>query len=170
MREVQCIFLIPLAAAAVLWDIKEDRIPNWLIVAGLAVGWSAQLVENGFLGILWFLGGAGIPVVLCAFAYYFRMMGAGDIKLLAAACCFLRPEKAVMCVTVSFFSGAVFAVILLCARRNARERIHYFCKYVKDIKTGKGWRSYLSDQDTGGRMHFSMGIFAAVLMYAGGVY
>lgn len=170
MREMQCFFLVSLTIVAVWLDIRKDKIPNWLIVTGLAVGWSVQLVVNGAFGILWFLGGSGIPIVLCALAYYFRMMGAGDIKLLAAVCCFSRPEKAIICIAVSFFSGAVCAVILLCARKNVKKRMEYFCRYVKEVKTGGEWKPYLSDQDTEGRMHFSVGILAAVLMYAGGVY
>lgn len=170
MRGTQCLFLVPLTAAAVWLDLKKERIPNWLIVSGLALGWCVQLIENGVLGIFWFSGGAGFMLLAGAPVYYFRMMGAGDIKLLAVAGGFLGPWEAVIFLGVSLMAGGCFAVYLLWKRRNLKERVCYFYCYVKKWKATGKWQPYLNDKDQNGRMHFSIAVLIGILLYAGGVY
>lgn len=169
VKEMQCIFLFPIVLFAALFDLKKDRIPNALILTGLVFGWSLQLVQAGALGAVLFLGGAGLPLVLGAFLYYFRMMGAGDIKLLAVVGGFLGPQKAVCCVVASLLVGAVLSVGLLLKRRNLKERLLYFYRYLHRQQRGK-WEPYLNDQDEGGRIHFAAAILGGVLLYLGGVY
>ena len=170
MKGIQCRVLLPAAVAAAIFDLKEDRIPNWLILCGLAVGWSVQLMESQILGIFLFLGGVGVPIVLGAFLYYFRMMGAGDIKLLSMAGAFMGPGRVLLCVAASLLAGGVFAVILLLGRRNLRERMDYFCRYAAEwIRTGK-WKPYLTEKDKSGRIHFTPAVLVGILLYAGGVY
>lgn len=129
-----------------------------------------QLIQNGTLGILWFLGGAGLPVLSGALIYYFRMMGAGDIKLLALAGCFMGPGKAAMCMVFSILTGGAFAALLVWKHHNLIERIQYFCSYITEISVSKRWKPYLSEENKEGKIHFSIAVFAAVLLYAGGVY
>ena len=170
MKEVQCLFLLPVVTAAVFFDLKQDRIPNWLIVCGLSVGWSIQIMESQILGIFLFLWGVGVPLILGSFLYYFRMMGAGDIKLLSVAGGFMGPEKVFVCILASLFTGGLLALILILRRRNLRERMDYFGHYVTEwIHTGK-WRPYLTGKDKSGKMHFALAVLAAILLYAGGVY
>lgn len=163
-------FLILLTVTAVFLDFRYDRIPNWLILSGLAIGWCVQLIQNGTLGILWFLGGAGLPVLAGALIYYFRMVGAGDIKLLSAAGCFMGPGNAAACMVFSVLAGGAFAVLLVWKHHNLMERIQYFCSYVTEMSVSGKWKPYLSEENKEGRIHFSIAVLAAVLLYAGGVY
>ena len=83
MKINQCFFLIPIGLFAVFFDLRKGKIPNELIVIGLILGCCFQIRQAKAVGLLLFLGGACIPVVLGAGIYYFRMMGAGDMKLWA---------------------------------------------------------------------------------------
>lgn len=170
MREMQCFFLLSAVLAAVVFDLKKDRIPNWLILCGLAAGWSTQLIKEQILGIFLFFGGAGIPILAGAFIYYFRMMGAGDIKLLAVAGGFMGPGKVIFCMAASLFAGGILAVLLLLKRRNLKERIFYLFHYIAEQKRTGEWKPYITEKDQGGRMHFSIAILAGILLYVGGVY
>ena len=79
MKINQCFFLIPIGLFAVFFDLRKGKIPNELIVIGLILGCCFQIRQAKAVGLLLFLGGACIPVVLGAGIYYFRMMGAGDM-------------------------------------------------------------------------------------------
>lgn len=164
------IFCILSSVAAVYLDIRSDKIPNWLVLCTLAAGWCVQIVRNGVLGVLLFCGGAGLPILLGAVFYYFRMVGAGDLKLLAAVGCFMGPVKAAQCVLVSVLAAGVMALFLVCIRRNLRARLQYFVCYAENIYRSGKWRPYLNEAGSDGDMHFSIAVCAAVLFYAGGVY
>lgn len=80
MNLVLNLTLLSTIGLATLFDLRERRIPNWVILLGLIGGFvfgalqsSTQLISNvtGFL--------AGILVLLIPFA--FGWMGAGDVKL-----------------------------------------------------------------------------------------
>lgn len=169
MRTLQCFFLMFFTAAAAFRDVKDGRIPNKMILVGLLTGFCVQTVENGILGILWFLGGAGLPVLLGAVLYYFRMTGGGDIKLLSMAGGFLGIRRAAVCIMVSLLAGAVFSILLIWKERNLIKRFRYFFAYVAERKETGKWKPYL-DEPEDGRIHFSLAVLAAVLCYAGGVY
>lgn len=82
MKINQCFFLIPIGLFAVFFDLRKGKIPNELIVIGLILGCCFQIRQAKAVGLLLFLGGACIPVVLGAGIYYFRMMGAGRYETL----------------------------------------------------------------------------------------
>ncbi len=69
---------------ALLFDLATDRIPNYLVAAELICGLAYQLYIFGPMGILSFFGGIAVPFVLSYALFLFRMIGAGDIKLLMA--------------------------------------------------------------------------------------
>ena len=103
MKINQCFFLMPIGLCAVFFDLRKGKIPNELIVIGLILGCCFQIRQAKAVGLLLFLGGACIPVVLGAGIYYFRMMGAGDMKLWAVVGGFLGPQRAVYCMIASLF-------------------------------------------------------------------
>ncbi len=169
MRTLQCVLLVPIGLFAVYFDLRRDKIPNLLIVIGLILGWSFQLIQNGLLGVVVFFGGMGLPLVLGAVLYYFRMMGAGDIKLLAVAGGFLGPQEAVYCAAASLLVGAALSAVVLFKRKNLKKRLLYFYSYMYRQQTGE-WEPYLNETDQDGRIHFAVAILGAILLYMGGVY
>ena len=159
MKINQCFFLIPIGLFAVFFDLRKGKIPNELIVIGLIFGCCFQIRQAKAVGLLLFLGGACIPVVLGAGIYYFRMMGAGDMKLWAVVGGFLGPQRAVYCMIASLFVGAVLSIFVLLKRRNLK------------IRQQNGvWEPYLNEKDQDGRFHFAIAILGGILLCAGGVY
>ena len=78
-----CLLLL-YSFSAMFFDLTTDKIPNYLVVLELAGGLVYQLYIFGAIGILSFLGGIAVPFVLSYALFLFRMIGAGDIKLLMA--------------------------------------------------------------------------------------
>ena len=104
--------LAGLLATAVFTDLRSRRIPNWLVLTGIALGFAFQLfaVEGDGLFARWF--GAVGPLqalygLLAGFAmflpfYLLRAMGAGDVKLVAMLGVWfgLRPMLGVVLLTL----------------------------------------------------------------------
>ena len=80
MKWMQIMPMVLTGVAAVLCDLDKGKIPNGLILLALAAGFGWQVSMYGAAGLLHFLGGMMLPVLLLGGLFYFRMMGAGDIK------------------------------------------------------------------------------------------
>ena len=93
-------------------DILSRRIPNWAVV-GLAVLGVAYSMSVLSLGPGLTRAGLGL---LLGFAlwipfYALRMLGAGDVKLFAAAGCWLAPSHVFGAAFLSALAGGVLSVI-----------------------------------------------------------
>lgn len=76
--------LIALAATAAVFDVRTGRIPNWICVAGFAVG----LAWTAFFSGAAELSGGALPAFAIGFGavlilYVFKGVGGGDVKLMA---------------------------------------------------------------------------------------
>lgn len=110
--------LVVLLMLAAFIDVRTYRIPNWLTVGGaivgLALGAAVQWRLLGplwaFDGLLWSLGGLAAGLALMLPMYALRVMGAGDVKLMAMAGAFLGLGQVVPAVLCVFVAGGVLAV------------------------------------------------------------
>jgi prepilin peptidase CpaA len=124
--------LFAIIGVASFFDIKERRIPNWLIVFGLiggvvlgALQGSSQLIFSvaGFL--------VGIVTLLIPFA--FGWMGAGDVKLFAAVGALLGYTRLPRVLFYSCLVAgiiALLAVALGCARQVSFKNFWTDCKFM----------------------------------------
>ena len=78
------IFLIPLAALIIYYDVRYRRIPNAFVIGTLIVGLSLSIAFAGFNGALNSVGGCVLAFILMFMLHVFGAMGAGDVKLFAA--------------------------------------------------------------------------------------
>lgn len=102
--------LAVLLAAALFYDIRARRIPNWLIVTGLAAGVGGAWVGSTEVGQS-ILGALTGLIIMLPF-YLLRAMGAGDAKLMAVVGSFLGPMPVAGVTLLSLVAGGVFS---LCA-------------------------------------------------------
>jgi prepilin peptidase CpaA len=161
--------LLLLTEAAVLCDLSSGRIPNGLILAGLGLGVIYQYFSAGLMGLLLCLGGILLPLILMGPLYYFRMIGAGDIKLFCALGGFLGPGMCFRCIVWAVLAGGVMALALLCYHRNLTERIFYLIDYVTEyVQTGV-WKPYLPGVGRQARFCFSIPVLFSILCYIGGI-
>lgn len=76
------IVLLATLCLACATDIKSRRIPNWLILIGLSLGWLTLTAEQGISGWLDGVLGLVLGIALLFIPFALGGLGAGDVKLL----------------------------------------------------------------------------------------
>lgn len=114
--------LVTLLVTAAVIDVRKHRIPNWLTVSGLVfgLGYSAFVPFYMQHGFLWSLGGAGIGFSVLFPMWLLRMLGAGDVKLMAMAGSLLGAQAVWLALLGSLVAAGLFAVLISLRRGKLR--------------------------------------------------
>lgn len=116
-----CAFTSLLVVASVS-DLRSRRIPNkvvaWLAVLGLVF---STTTLPGFRGLLFGLAGLGVGFAIWFPFYPLRLLGAGDVKLFAAASAWLGPALTFKAALIAMIAGGVLALVVLALQRRLRE-------------------------------------------------
>ena len=105
--------LFAFLVTASVYDYRTHKIPNWLTASGIVIA----LIYNGAVpfsrdhGFLWALGGLMVGFLVILPCYVLRIMGAGDVKLMAMVGAFLGVTDTLYAVIYSFFLGGIAALI-----------------------------------------------------------
>lgn len=155
-------------SAAVYTDLREEKIYNGCIVTGWTAALLWRLLQGGLRELPAFLGGAGIALLLLPL-FYFRMLGAGDIKLLSVVGGFIGPEAGLRCILYAFLCGAVLSAAVLALNGDVRERFQYLFSYFKQYAAGGPRRAYRKmGLHRPEHIHFSVAVLMGVLLWTGG--
>ncbi len=113
ITEPRTAVLFILLVIASISDYRTFKITNWLTVGGIvfALGYNTIVHFSRDQGFLWALGGLAIGFFSMLPAYLLKIMGAGDVKLMAMVGAFLGVTDAWHAVIFSFIAGGVGAVI-----------------------------------------------------------
>lgn len=76
--------LAVLLTIAVGFDLRSQRIPNWLTAPAAIAGLAVSVTPDG-IGLTQSMGGLAIALACLLPLYALRAMGAGDVKLMGAA-------------------------------------------------------------------------------------
>jgi prepilin peptidase CpaA len=162
--------LVAMLAAAAYFDIRFRRIPNWISVAGLAVA----LVIHAALQPVW----PGLRFALAGFAlafgvyfmlYAIRAMGAGDVKLMAAAGAMLGWENWLGLFFVTAILGGAAALALVISRRRLKKTLWNVGYVVSEMKSGRP--AYLANEELDVRSSKALGLpHGAVIAVSAAVF
>src|SRR5580692_9205637 len=122
-----------LVAIAAVFDIRYRRIPNWLVLAGIIVGFAWNVYASGWSGLLRALEGLGLGFILYFPLYLLRARGAGDVKLLAAVGAITGPGNCLWIFLLTAILGGVIALILLIFRGRVRHTFFNVGWMVQDL-------------------------------------
>ena len=172
--------LVLLTAAGAFWmDLRWAKIKNGWIVLCLAAALISRLAEGGPAGLVQGLAGAFMALLLTGWLFAFRMLGAGDIKLLAVLGLFMGPGRLLTCLLYTLAFGAVQAAWILISEGLWRERFQYLLDYIQGevsryrAGSSAGYRPLPYRRGSVERpenFHFSLPILLSVILYLGGVY
>ncbi len=104
------IVLMPLLVTAVYTDIRWARIPNWLTVSAMGIGMLTHAWIQGLQGAGFSLAGLSVGLGLFLILYACKVIGAGDVKLMAAIGAILGPSGVLSVAALSVLAGGVYAL------------------------------------------------------------
>lgn len=161
---------LTIAGIAVLMDLIQMQVKNSWILCSLIVGFIDSVYRNGWKGILIFLAGAVLPAAVLGGLFYFRMLGAGDVKTFCALGGIMGPACILHCIWYAFLAGAILSAGIMVMCGEVSERLQYLTEYIKNyISTGKRKPYYKAGLKVE-NIHFTIPIFMSVMLYAGGIY
>lgn len=113
---VSGVALSALLIAACWTDLRARRIPNKLVLFTVAGGVTLSIVAHGWLAGLTHAGGGLLTGLAIWFPFFaFGMLGAGDVKLFAAAATFLGAKSAVEGALYTALYGGILAAAFMVA-------------------------------------------------------
>lgn len=100
-------------AAATATDLRSQRIPNALTLPMAALALASHGLAGG-VGGLWFsFAGLCLGLGLMLAPYLFGVMGAGDVKLMAAVGACIGPELTLAAFLLTCLAGGGYALFVL---------------------------------------------------------
>lgn len=118
--DVPVLALIALAlmlTVAVYVEVKENRIPNWLTLSGMALGLLVSFL-NGRPAFWSSLGGLAIGFGFLFVFYVFGGVGGGDVKLMGASGALMGADLIKPALVYTAVLGAFLAVVIVVWRKD----------------------------------------------------
>ena len=124
--------------AGAVSDWKTGKIPNILVKTAVLAGFG-YLIAMGRVAEAGTAAARGTLILLCLFPFHlFRMIGAGDIKMMACMAVFLDREEWLQVMAAAFVLAGCWSAYMMWRRGMAGERIQYLLFYVQRfIRTGE---------------------------------
>lgn len=160
-----------LVIISMIFDVKSYKIPNvcvgmLLILAVVHIASVADLEE-----IIKRTGIMFLVFMVCYPFFCFRMLGAGDIKLLTVLTLYIPAKKIVYFLFLSCLLAAVYAVTKMIAEKSMIRRFCYFVDYVKESKRKGKFESYYElGQEYKDVIPVALPVGVSFFLYLGGVY
>jgi prepilin peptidase CpaA len=100
-----------LLAVATAADIRNRRIPNWLVLPFLVAGMVVSAIGHGLPGVGQSAGGIALAAAVMGVLCWFGGMGMGDLKLCAAVGAWIGPAQLIVAMVVMGIAGGFMALI-----------------------------------------------------------
>jgi prepilin peptidase CpaA len=97
-------------AVATFTDLRSRRIPNWLVIPFLLVGFAVSGTLHGWHGIVQSLAGLGVGALLFGLLHLMGGMGMGDVKLCAAIGVWIGPSQMLTALVLTGIAGGLIAL------------------------------------------------------------
>ncbi len=138
-----------------------------MIFAGVIAGIAYSGITQGTEGLVNSLIGAVIPIGMLILLHVLRMLGAGDIKLLAVIGGIIG-YSVLNVMLYSFIAGGILSVIHMLHHHSLVNRLHYFWNYfLSCIQTGTiiPYKSGFDEGNTEHTIHFSIAVLIGYLVW-----
>lgn len=114
-------------AVATFTDLRNRRIPNWLVLPFMLAGIVVSGWLHGWHGVGQSFAGMGLGLLIYGFLFWLGGMGAGDVKLCAAIGAWIGPNQLFIALVITAMAGGI---MVLCWAA--------FGGFLKDLFTGAG--------------------------------
>ncbi len=110
--------VLSLAVATVI-DLRSQRIPNALTLPTALAALAYHLLIQGPQGLWFSLAGLGLGLGLMLAPFLCRVMGGGDVKLMAAVGAWVGPQVVLVAFLLTSLAGGAYALVVLARRADA---------------------------------------------------
>ena len=163
--------VLGISGIAVFMDFLMERVVNSFICMGLVLGLYYQISTGSVKGMIVYVLGILVPFFLLLPLFYFRMLGAGDIKLFCVLGSVLGYETIVKIMVCSFFLGSVIIFsISNFLWKSERKMSLFFSLFVSVWENKEPYFPYIKKGRKAENFHFTVPILLGVMLYAGGFY
>jgi prepilin peptidase CpaA len=168
--------------AAVVSDLRSRRIPNTLVLTGIACAFAAHAADlfpntPSLSGAAWWspLAGLIIGFALMLPLHLLRAMGAGDVKLMAMVGAFIGAPAVLTATLYTLLAGGLLSLVFMFGRGVAAQTLANIRFMLTDwaVRAGSGQGARLAPlQTTAARLPYAvaiaLGTGAALLWPLGG--
>jgi prepilin peptidase CpaA len=147
--------LVVIVVTAAIFDLRYRKIPNWLVLTGLVLGFGLNTFLFEVTGLANSAKGMGLALLIYFPLYLLRAMGAGDAKLMAAVGSIVGwGNWLAIFVATAVIGGVLGVIVLLFAGRIRKtfwnmgwilnEMLHFRAPYHSsgelDVRSAQGMR------------------------------
>lgn len=161
---VKALILVSALFSALYYDIKEQKIKNFITMPVALMGIVINFLEQGQGGVMYSLQGWVIPIVSLMLLYYVNVMGAGDIKLFAAIGAIMGLPFVLYSFIYTVLIGGVIALVILVKRKEFLIRMAHLYTYFKFIILSGRIPVYSNKEDKSSKFIFSTAIVPGTLI------
>lgn len=167
---VIAICLLVMLAVAAYFDIRYRRIPNLISVVGLVVALILHaIIAPVWPGLRFSLSGFGLAFGIYIVLYSIRAMGAGDVKIMAAAGAMLGWADWMGLFIVTAILGGIAALILVISKRRLKKTLWNVGFVLTEMKSGRP--AYLGNEELDVRSKKALGLpHGAVIAVSAAVF
>jgi prepilin peptidase CpaA len=116
-EELMLAVTVPAMAFACWSDLRRHRVPNRLSLGLAAAGLTAQACFAGWSGLKAGLLGLALAFGILLLLWLMHVMGAGDVKFMAALGAWLGPQLTLYALVAGGLAGGALALALIVHRR-----------------------------------------------------
>ena len=129
--------LATLVAVAAINDLRSRTIPNWLVLAGIAGGFTLNPWISGWPGLKDASLGFGVALLVYLPLFLLRAMGGGDVKLMAAVGSLSGPQNWLVIFVLTAIVGGVVALAVVLFRGAVGRTVRNIAGLIGNLARGR---------------------------------
>ncbi|WP_076411311.1 prepilin peptidase [Shewanella sp. UCD-KL12] len=115
--------------AAIIMDLYQEKIPNKLCLLAIFSGFAINAYYAQLAGVLMASFGFGLAFILLFPTFLFRILGAGDIKLMMGIGALMGPELLFSSIAYGIVAGAGTSLVLIIWKTGFRGLVKTLKRY-----------------------------------------
>ena len=161
---LKLLFLIPVAAVVIYYDVRYRRIPNVVVVATLVAGLAINSSLGSWQGMLGSAEGFVLAFVPMLLMHVFGAMGAGDVKLSGAVGAVLGVGMVPQALILIVMLGAALAVYSMVRSGTVFSTLHGVLRIIVGIMPGWEMPRFTVPQDRRHTIPYGVAIMLGSLL------
>lgn len=133
LDKISIFILCFLVLSVAIFDIRERRIPNFLVFPAVFVAIVLHSLDGGLSGGLFALKGMGVGLCLLLIPYLVKGMKAGDVKFVMAIGAFLGPIGVIRVILITLLFYPLLAFVIVIRERKLRITLVRFLRILLDF-------------------------------------